>query len=214
MGIPVGNVHHAVTAGAVFKLVTCERCTHEFAFLMERTGEGAKTSLLFLNEDGASWAAKREAEAELQHRLERGVDVVPCPRCGYVQPRMVRKARREYHRWMLYVGGALLILLAPTAMFLVIGNKAAEVKGDPPLISWWWLLGGIALPALTGIGLMVGRLWLARRYDPNAGDPELAVLRGRQLALSQEEFARLKDAMSSPPSTEPQPELPPFPPSG
>jgi hypothetical protein len=189
--VPIGNRHFATVQGVAYKFVKCERCTLEYAYRMVREGEGARTSLLFLDEAGASDGAVRDAQTELQHRLERGVDVVPCPRCGFVSPRMVRKARREYRRWMMYTGVGVLIALAPGFMFGALINMAAGTKGGEPLLPWWAYCTLTGVLATAAAGLAIGRWLVARRHDPNTGDAQALIRRGQELALSPEEFAHI-----------------------
>jgi len=59
--------------------------------------------------------------------LEIGIEVIPCPACGWYQSNMIPKARRRHRRWMVYVGQCLTIGLIPVAIIGGIINQSFPV---------------------------------------------------------------------------------------
>ena len=100
MIIPYGLEYTATTYGSVYKHVTCEHCAVEYSYEMYRFATGAGLSFLFLDGAGASERAQTKAENDLIRKLVRGVEVVPCPECGWVQSNMFRRARNQYGKWL------------------------------------------------------------------------------------------------------------------
>jgi hypothetical protein len=77
--IPYAMDYTSTMSGAVLKLVRCEHCGTEYVYKMQRMATGEGTSFLFLDNHGAADRAAARAEETLQRKLERGVDLVPCP---------------------------------------------------------------------------------------------------------------------------------------
>jgi hypothetical protein len=81
---------HGTTAeaqGRTTKVVRCEACGQYYEYGLKRTAHGP------------SW---QQADADLQHLLAIGIEVIPCPACGWYQSGMIPKARRLHRRWMMY----------------------------------------------------------------------------------------------------------------
>src|SRR5262245_33608837 len=98
--IPYGTSHHVTVTGRAPKLVACEKCGHEYVYLLEASAAGHASNLLFLDAGGARDRAQEAAYGDLHHTLEHDCEVVPCPSCGHVQDHMRPKARRHHRRWM------------------------------------------------------------------------------------------------------------------
>jgi hypothetical protein len=187
--IPVVWTQYTATAsGRVLKLVPCEHCSTEYVYVLEREGEGAGTSLYWLNEDGAQANAASAAEDTLRQYLENDFDPVPCPVCGHYQRYMFPK---------LY-GGSPLIQLARLAVVVLgcVGALGAlywtatyvQHPGDRALermVANWSLL---AVVGLIGVGLGALERARARRFDPNSEDQQARIEKGRLRAVTRAEF--------------------------
>jgi len=162
MSIPYALKRTAHLTGSRVKFVTCEHCGTEYVYRMERQASGSGTSFLFLDNAGAKERAELEAKHKVNTQLQEEQDPVPCPSCAWVQSGMLFHARAHHHIWMFYlglptaVGGFALLLVDLFTIDLVPLNPASPL----------FLLKLAAIP--TGIGLIVLRERLARRYDPNA----------------------------------------------
>jgi hypothetical protein len=132
----------------------------------------------------------------------------PCPACGWYQQHMLPKARKEYYRWMLVTGFCLAIGLIPIAVFGGVLNLPRP-QNPEPVIPWPLFLAGLGALAVVSVGLMVGKLILSWRYDPNAHDVETRKQLGRAHGMLREEFERLMAAQqheAAVPTKEPSPE--------
>ena len=179
--IPTGMSYSSHVSGTTLKKVRCESCYKHYHYQMERTGIGSGSSLLFLDNTGASQRAQSEATQNLLHQMESTVDVVPCPNCGWYQHDMVMTARKSYLKWMVNVGACLMLGMVPVG---VIGNFInTDIGHREPVIptDYFWLTIGAV--ALLGVGFIVGKLYLASRYDPNKQDPQTSIALGRQRAI-------------------------------
>jgi hypothetical protein len=103
---------------------------------------------------------------------------------------MIPEARRQHRRWMLHAGTFLIGALIPVGLIAwFINSKFFDLHPHGgPLIPWAVFVAGLALVALVGIGLVVGKLVLASRYDPNSDDSEARKQLGRSRAMLREEF--------------------------
>jgi hypothetical protein len=174
----------------VLKTVHCESCHAEYVYRLERTRTGSGTSdVLFFDAAGATERATQEAHKKLRHSLQDGVDLVPCPACGWYQQDMVCEGKERRYGWMVVLGLVLIVGLFPLAMiFLVICSLTCPP--GPPLIPWQVMLASLVTVALMGTFLLAAGWILPGRYDPNDDDPEARIQLGRSRALLREEIER------------------------
>jgi uncharacterized protein (TIGR03067 family) len=185
------RVYEASASGAVVKSVRCESCHAEYVYQLERTVTGsATTSWFFFGRSGAIERASALAKVTLDHALQEGMDVVPCPACGWYQPDMIPEARRQHRRWMLHAGTGLLVGLIPVGLIagLINGKVFGLNPGADPVIAWPLFTAGLVFISLVGIALLIAKLVLASRYDPNREDSEARKRLGRSRAMLREEF--------------------------
>jgi len=108
-------IQTAVTVtGSTRKLVTCDGCGQRYQYVATREGWGDSLRPPFFFKERSQIKALQRAKKRLVARLEHAVDPVPCPRCGILQPNMVRPKRREKAKAILLMGGVFVavILLA------------------------------------------------------------------------------------------------------
>jgi hypothetical protein len=196
--IPYAIDYTAVASGQAIKLVGCEQCGAEYVYQVMRTATGEGTSFLFLNNEGASKLASSRAESRIQEVLERCVDLVPCPTCGWYQRDMVPKARRLHRRWMLNLGACLTIGLIPVAVIGALVNAAMERQGRRglPVLP---TVGILAFFGLLGVGLVIGKFVSAYLYNPNQEDVESRKRLGQSHAILRKELENmLQDSQEVP----------------
>jgi hypothetical protein len=155
------SINRAVDAvrGRTTKLVSCEACGRNYAYELKRTGYGHDDPS-FWSFWGSYTAAKQRAEADLRGRLATGIEVIPCPACGWYQSSMIPEARERHRLWMHYVGACLTVgLVVPAMVGICILPFPVFVAGLVSLLA-------------VGTGLLVWRSRLARCYDPNGQDVE------------------------------------------
>jgi hypothetical protein len=182
-GLPYFHPHprleHGTTEqawGKTTKVVRCEACGRHYAYALHRTGRGHDKG-----EVGLGWTnqvALAKAKANLQKQLDTGIDVIPCPACGWYQSSMIPAARRRHCLWMYYFGLCLTIGLIPAA---VLGLMAMLV--DPPPLPWPIAVAGLVCLLVAGTGILLWREYLAARHDPNKEDAETRKRDGRSRAI-------------------------------
>jgi hypothetical protein len=178
--IPTGIDYTSMIHGTMHKFVPCEQCGVEYVYLLERIASGSSSSFLFLDNSGAEERASAKADAALRRKLERGVDAVPCPKCGWYQDHMIPAARRAHRLWMLILGACLTIGVLPLGL---IGALLNSNENAGPTIPWFTFQVGLAAIAILGIGLMIVKLIAGWCFDPNSQPVEARIQIGQSRVL-------------------------------
>ena len=121
--------------------------------------------------DGDILAAER-AQKKLQMALEKGIDPVPCHRCGWFQRDMVFQARKLHHRWMKIAG--VVCFFVAILMYVLAGISFRLENGVSFFTIFFAVLGGLAALSVPVLPLL--KYLLCHKYDPNY-DTALAQLR-------------------------------------
>jgi hypothetical protein len=175
----------------VFVDVTCEQCGHRYGHAMTRTRRAIGDRYVWQSREKYREKYVEEARRELDAKLARGVEVVPCPQCGWIQARMLDRARRERYpaeTWPALVA-FILAMIALAGLFVLWElEKAFRLN---------WVSAWISLSATFGLMVCCGGLCIvrealrARRFDPNSTPPEERIELGLQRSLNWEQFQAL-----------------------
>jgi hypothetical protein len=152
----------SVVSGSVDRVVDCESCHQSYVYVVNRTGIGKTTNLIFQDGSDAYRRAGAIAKSQLERRLEVGIEIVPCPSCGWFQKDMVTLARSRHLRSLLYL--AMMLITAATIVFL-IGVFSLLRPGPQSIPSGVWV--GMGVLAVSAIVLVAVRFWLSTTFDPN-----------------------------------------------
>jgi hypothetical protein len=188
MGIPYARRYRATLTGTAAKRVHCESCHGEYVYQMERTATGRGTSILFLDNEGAQSRAGRDAENKVRSKLEREIDVVPCPLCGWYQATMVPKLRWKHRGWIRLLGFVLLGVAT-----LRFGLSFLEGPLKNPTRPWWHRTSAMVAGACAsiGAGLLIIKVIVSKRYDPNSADQDARIALGKSRAITKERLEQL-----------------------
>ncbi len=146
--------------------VECERCGGEFFFQLNRIGNGSGEAPYYIGQGRAARAAERRAVKDLERRLERETELVPCPKCSWINEQLVDGYRRTRYKFLGKVASyicAAAVILALTLLPLLAFREPAAVL--PVAV----VLLGIVL--LAG-GVLVVRAFFRSRIRPNANYPD------------------------------------------
>src|SRR5574342_398476 len=100
----------ASASGVARKHVTCEACGAEYGYELERMTLGHGYTLYALDLEGAERRAEERARARLARKLAHEQEIVPCPKCGWIQADMARLGRRGHMRWVDTAGWFVVLL--------------------------------------------------------------------------------------------------------
>lgn len=168
--IHFGKNFTRVVNGSQWRRVECERCRTAYFYLLSRAGVGHGEAPYYVGQKSAERRAATAAERSLAERLAHDVELVPCPKCKWVNESLVDQyRRRRYRGWRMGIG--LLLLGGPVAA-LITFILMQEDGGRPPpshaLPIAVAVCGGcLALAALVASF----RHWLRLRIDPNRDHP-------------------------------------------
>ncbi len=128
--VPIGRKYTVTATGSLIKQVCCEKCNYEYQYKVQRIGTGYGTSLLWLDNDGASQRANRNASSDLDKKLARAIEPIPCPSCRWYQRNMISIVKLREAKNTLLFG-----LLTAFVIFLVSSLGASVFKKLAPLFS-------------------------------------------------------------------------------
>jgi hypothetical protein len=185
---------YGTVSRTIFVDVACEQCGHCYGHALTRSRRAIGDRYVWQAREKyrEKWLA--QARRELDAKLARAVEVVPCPHCGWIQSRMLDRARQERYPAETWPGlfAFILAMIALAGLFVLWElEKAFQLN---------WVTAWISLSATFGLMVCCGGLCIvrealrARRYDPNSAPQEERIELGRQRSLSWEQFQALYPA--------------------
>ncbi len=169
MPVFVGKVFTATEAGQRLESITCEKCGTAFHYELTRVGVGKGSAPYLLGQNSAANRAESAAKRNLTERLDQEAELVPCPKCHWVNQDLVDRYRRR-----LYRGAPLLIVIIVIAGFVAAPILAAgltEAFGYNSRLPSIVMLGVMVVCLLSPAWVLLGRRQLRRRIDPNITYP-------------------------------------------
>lgn len=155
--------------GARLVAVECENCGCRYFYELARTGTGRATAPYAIGTSSAIRSSQDRSQRDLQERLAREAELVPCPECNWINDELVRGYRRGRFRR----AGVLAVSIGTIgtagsligAWFISIGPAA-----DRHLLPYF-LYAGPAIFVSLGAMMMLLRAWLRNRIQPNRHFP-------------------------------------------
>jgi hypothetical protein len=197
--IYVSKVFKSSATGRRLKSVTCEKCGTGYFYLLVRVGTGKEGAPYFLGQAGAAERARSNAETDLAWRLEREAELVPCPKCGWVNHDLVKRHFRRKFRRSKWIAAGVAIAGGIAAWIEWITSQDQKFSTTTLVI----LAAGV-----LGAGVVLGLQWWRRQWlDPNRNYPARTVVPpGTPLALVERRDARTGETYLEPvsrPASEP-----------
>jgi hypothetical protein len=192
MSIPYGESFHTTAHGCLPKRVRCEECDHKYYYVLQRSATGEGTNLLFIDKKGAQRRSVRNAKANLQQALSSECDPVPCPKCGWYQQDMVRRARQLHHRWLaqaalwVFSAAAVLAVLAIVTIFL---EQRLQHEVWQNIRNLLWILAAACV--ILSLAFGATKLIVSSGYDPNQEEVKERKRLGKQLTITREEYEEM-----------------------
>src|SRR5688500_3352479 len=93
-----GKVFTATEAGRRMVSVRCEKCRTAFWYELSRVAVGRASAPYYLFQESAERRADRNAKRDLARRLEEDAELVPCPKCHWVNQELVNRYRSGLYR--------------------------------------------------------------------------------------------------------------------
>src|SRR5271168_4267520 len=94
------KVINAERVGGRIVRVACTRCGCEYFYKFTRIGIGSTQAPYGLGVDRATRKANQKAQKDLDRRLASEAELVPCPKCHWINDDLVVGCRRgSYRKW-------------------------------------------------------------------------------------------------------------------
>jgi len=191
--IPVygGTRYTTYVEGCVPKVVECEQCKHKYVYLFHARATGVAESPYLLNEEGASQSSQEQASFTLNYELEHGISVVPCPACGHIQEHMFSLVRQAKYGWMgavvlpISIFAALAFVASLLGTFKIANSPNSDLVTT--VLAFW---GAFAVLFSAALAVHIRKKALSRAFDPNDEPAEDRLKRGKEMAISLEQFER------------------------
>jgi hypothetical protein len=167
----VWKEYTANLSGTVVRRVACEKCQCKYAYELTRKACGKGTSVYMLNNAGAQDRAQAQASKRLRRQLERGIEPVGCPDCGWYPADMVAEAKRRRMRPIIWIASVMLALAGAYGLIvgMLMATSPPQSTGEPHLLGSLIRAGGLAGLAIL---LLAIRWIVVRKTEPNRGYPE------------------------------------------
>lgn len=149
--------------------VECDNCGCQYFFFLARIGWGSANAPFGIGTSYATRTAEERSQHDLQERLAAEAELVPCPKCHWINAELVQGYRlgRYRHAGWIAAGVAAFGSIGSFvgAWFISIGPAAD--RGALP----YFLFGGPALSVSLALLILLLRNWLRSRIQPNRNFP-------------------------------------------
>lgn len=174
MFLYVGMRYTSFVVGRQIEQVTCEKCQTQFCYELTRIGTGVSHSPYFLDEASAPNRAQGRAQGDMGKRLQREAEMVPCPKCGWVNEDLIKVYRKLKYRRLPWLA----VAIVPVGFFaaLFLGAGLARVFGGDSDVPWMSRLALLIVCLSSPAWIFLLRGWLRRRIDPNRTYPQRPVV--------------------------------------
>jgi hypothetical protein len=167
---------------------------------LTRIGKGSGTAPYGIGAARAARTAQKQAQQDLERRLACEAELVPCPKCNWLSDELVEGFRRG--RYRSFVAAAAIVGICGTLFSLVIvwflSIGPAPDRGAVRYV----LIGGPLISISMSVGIVLLRLWLRSRIQPNCDFPFAPkVPPGTPPALVKDERGTLVRAVLQQPAT-------------
>ena len=172
MFVYVGKSFSSVVTGSRIVRVTCEKCHADFFYELVRQGKGAASAPYYIGQARAAKRAEKAARKSLEKKLAREAEMVPCPRCRWINQSLIQGYRRTRYRRVGYA--AVISGFALTVALLVADAASSRRYG---LQDFWASLLWTALVGILVAAIPLGDSLVAAA--PDQSEPELPQSAGR-----------------------------------
>lgn len=169
MFVYVSKVFTATATGSRFKEVTCEKCAKHFFYELSRMGVGASSAPYMLGQGAAKTNSEKRAAVDLQKRLMKDQEAIPCPACQWINLAAIRAYQKTKQRGWTTL--SLVVMVIGIVINLVVFGMSQDVlRRDPALtdpVHWEIAVSWILLVGLCFLSqfLLRRRIDLNRSYD-------------------------------------------------
>lgn len=175
MIVVVHEYYTVSRAGKTLREVTCEQCGQDYVYMLH-----VKIEI----RDGTLEGAVSMAERVRALRLNEGIDVAPCPACGWIQKQMYAKARTGTDYLFAFgLGGVCLCGIGLYAVLLSPEAKLRPAKPQDVQILLW-----ILIPCLL---ITVWRTIVGLTWHPNRQPVEKRLTAAAKISMKRQDYEEM-----------------------
>ena len=147
--------------------VRCEKCRCEYFYKLARVGAGSAQAPYGIGSKRAARAAEAAARQDLAKRLKQDTELVPCPKCDWINEDVVARYRLgRYRRWTMFaMWTAILGTILPLVVGWFLSIGPATDRGAAP----YWLIGGPTVSVAVAVLILLCRIWLRKAASSRIG---------------------------------------------
>jgi hypothetical protein len=167
----VARSYTTTVVGRRWEQVACEKCQTTFHYELVRVGVGSGSAPYFIGQDSARDRSAGAAHKDVNKKLEREAELVPCPKCHRVNQSLIRRYRRgirRYRRGILRVWpwASLLLWIIDGAIIFGIWDDArmdwSQLTPAQWQTVWITIAACLAIPLIS----FAARAWRRTRGEP------------------------------------------------
>ena len=153
--------------------LACERCGRAYRYRLSREGSGGASAPYYLFAGSGQDRADRRAARNLRRRLDRGAELVPCPRCRWVNQALVDAHRADVQRGLIGAAAVLsVVLLMAAGLVWEAWIEADRRPGEAIPVATALFPAALAVAGVVAVpAAWWGRRLARRRIDPNRRHP-------------------------------------------
>jgi hypothetical protein len=159
------KVINAERVGGRLVRVACTRCGCEYFYKFTRIGVGKSEAPYGIGVDRATRKANEKAQRDLDRRLAAEAELVPCPKCNWINEELIAGFRRGSYYKLGYAAR----LIAVIGVVIGVVTEAILAILEPRLLVYF-LVVPASVFLLSG-GVLVLQSWLRGRIRPNEHHP-------------------------------------------
>jgi hypothetical protein len=133
-------------ASNTLERVICEKCRCEYYYPKTRLGQGKGAAAFGIGQEKALSTAAESASSDLAGRLSQEADLVPCPKCHWINESLIKGFRRTMRRGSSPIANALAGTIIGASTLAAIWKWGIR---DP-----WWLVPGLLFGG-WGLGIAI-----------------------------------------------------------
>jgi hypothetical protein len=164
-----GKRFEAAAMGVRLVGVQCEKCGCNYFYELARIGTGSAVAPYGIGKSSASVSSQKQSQRDLKERLAHEAELVPCPKCNWINESLVNGYRLGRFRWFttfaVYVGAVGTSSSLIGAWFVSKWSPADRVALP------YFLFGGPVLFISLAVAIILLRKWLRSRIRPNRDFP-------------------------------------------
>ena len=131
-----GKRFNSAFVGVRLVEVVCDKCGCEYQYKLARVGSGTAGAPYGIGSARAALSADKQARDNLNRRLAEEAELVPCPKCQWINDELVLAYRQgRYRGWTMLAGGLGLVgtlISMIGAWFVSIGPAADSCRRIRP----------------------------------------------------------------------------------